>query len=126
MIENHILDNLYSLFFGAAAKFPEFFIASETCINLIIISSGITMVGSPGSIVFQHRIKPNGCITHTVNIIKVVNHPLDITTMATKIIFTLQRVWHPGNLIVAGIPIGKTIRHYKVHHIRGIKSLPVG
>ena len=59
MIHYHIHNDLDALVPGLAGKFFVFRICSETRIDFIKISRGITMVGSFGLIVLQDRIQPD-------------------------------------------------------------------
>ena len=73
MVENHIHYNLDTACMGFFNQLFVFLIGTEAGIHLVIIGSGISVIGTAGHVVFQYRGKPKGGNTEVGKVVEVLS-----------------------------------------------------
>jgi len=127
MIEDHIHDYFQPFTMRLLHQVPEFLVASETTVYLIIVGNGISMIGPFFHIIFLNRIEPYTRHSQIDNIIQMIFYSFQVTTMACKrivaVYFSFQ---HSGNYIIRRITISKAVWHDEIKYVTGIETFHFG
>ena len=85
----------------------------------IMICKCIPMLRPVRHIVLQYRCHPQSRDAQPLQIVQVIDHSLQIAAVPQKDRIPVQRlIPHPGDAVIAGIPIAETIGHQEVYKIR--------
>ena len=86
MVEDHVHDNLQSLRVGLVAETLVVLVGTKAGIHLVIIGSGIAMIGGEaivcvGGVVLKYGREPEGGHTEFLEVVEVLADTVEVTAM---------------------------------------------
>ena len=127
VVGDHIHDYLQAPLVGLLHKGTIEGVVPEAGVYVVIVCTGIAVVGLVGLVVQQKRGAPDGRSAQVLYVIQVVYDALQIASVACNGILPVHLVRQPGNrpghqrtiLVSAFRPLGtgKAVRHDEVDHI---------
>ncbi len=111
---------------GFRDKLLKEFVGAETRIDLIVVSRSITVIRAARSIIEQQRRRPDGCRAEIRDVVKVIDHALQVSAVAAESLGSVDSFHSRGSGVVRRIPIRESVRADQVDEVSRSETFPVG
>ena len=126
VIRNDVHQNLQTTLVGLLDILTIQLVATHTGVDVVVVGTGIAVVGVVRLVVQQEGRGPDGRHTQVGNVVEVVDDALQVATVTAVQILTVGLLGRRGGAVDGRVAIGKAVGHQQVDDIRGGKALALG